>query len=92
MMFFTPKNDSEEVMIIMGSFALALALIIFFIFVAPIWLWLHYRNKRQDQSLEANDLAKLNELALRANKLQERVNILERIIDNESPNWRKNND
>lgn len=74
----------------MSSALLSIPLIIFCIFVAPIWLWLHYRSKRQiGQGLSSEDIQRLYALNERAEKLQQRVTTLERILDIESPNWRQ---
>ncbi|QJR81902.1 envelope stress response membrane protein PspB [Alteromonas pelagimontana] len=73
-----------------GILALIIApLILFTIFVAPIWLILHYRSKRQvNQGLTAEEYAALQELAEKAEKMSERIQTLEAILDNESPQWR----
>lgn len=64
-------------------------IIIFMIFVAPIWLILHYRSKRQvSQGLTAEDQASLQQLARQADKMAERIQTLEAILDHEAPQWR----
>ncbi len=64
-------------------------LIIFMIFVAPIWLILHYRSKKQvNQGLSAEEYATLQELAESAEKMSERIQTLEAILDSEAPQWR----
>ena len=70
--------------------ALILApLIIFLIFVAPIWLILHYRSKKQvSQGLSAEEYASLQTLAEQAEKMSERIETLEAILDSEAPEWR----
>lgn len=68
---------------------LSIPLVIFFIFVAPLWLWLHYRSKRQvGQGLSGDEFEQLQALANRAESLQDRIYSLERILDEEAPNWR----
>ncbi|MEJ2762487.1 envelope stress response membrane protein PspB [Photobacterium sp. MCCC 1A19761] len=65
-------------------------LTVFLIFVAPLWLILHYRGKRhagQGLSDEAHD--KLQSLVLRAEQMQERIQTLEKILDEEAPQWRQ---
>ncbi|GAA5218926.1 envelope stress response membrane protein PspB [Corallincola platygyrae] len=58
--------------------------IVFMIFVAPIWLFLHYRSKRQvSQGLTEEEMALLNDLAARAEKMAERLDTLERILGTE---------
>lgn len=64
-------------------------IIIFLIVVAPIWLILHYRSKRQlSQGLTEDEFAKLNELMTKADKMNQRIQVLESILDSDSPNWR----
>ncbi|AEH33395.1 Phage shock protein B [Vibrio anguillarum 775] len=75
----------------MSSFFIAGPLIVFLIFVAPIWLFLHYRGKRHSSnSLSQEDLERIKALSEKAEKLQSRVETLERILDAESPTWRQN--
>ncbi|ASI90564.1 MULTISPECIES: envelope stress response membrane protein PspB [Vibrio] len=77
----------------MSSFLIAGPLIVFLIFVAPLWLFLHYRSKRKSESgLSQQDFQKLQSLSQRAEKMQLRVDNLERILDAESPNWRQTYD
>ena len=64
-------------------------IIIFMIFVAPIWLIMHYRSKKQmSQGLTETEYGTLQELADRAEKMAERIHILESILDAEAPEWR----
>lgn len=77
----------------MSSFLIAGPLIVFLIFVAPLWLFLHYRSKRKSENgLSEQDFQKLQTLSQRAEKMQSRVDNLERILDAEAPNWRQNYD
>ncbi|EGQ8579424.1 envelope stress response membrane protein PspB [Vibrio cholerae] len=73
----------------MSSFFIAVPLIVFCIFVAPLWLILHYRSKRKTgDCLSDEELQLLRTLSDKANRLQDRVETLERILDDETPNWR----
>ncbi|SDK30514.1 MULTISPECIES: envelope stress response membrane protein PspB [Ferrimonas] len=64
-------------------------LIIFLLIVAPIWLILHYRSKKQlAQGLSDEEYQQLNALLTRADKMGERIDTLESILDQESPEWR----
>ncbi|EGR0412238.1 envelope stress response membrane protein PspB [Vibrio cholerae] len=73
----------------MSSFFIAVPLIVFCIFVAPLWLILHYRSKRKaGDGLSDEELQLLRTLSDKANRLQDRVETLERILDDETPNWR----
>ncbi|PKF50543.1 envelope stress response membrane protein PspB [Enterovibrio nigricans] len=68
---------------------LSIPLVVFLVFVAPLWLWLHYRSKRQvGQGLSSDEFEQLQALADRAEVLQSRIESLERILDEEAPNWR----
>jgi phage shock protein B len=59
------------------------------LFVAPTWLILHYRGKRQiNKGLSENDYKDLQMLADKAEKMSERINTLETILDSEAPQWR----
>ncbi|WP_434996582.1 envelope stress response membrane protein PspB [Vibrio scophthalmi] len=74
----------------MSSFWIALPLVVFMIFVAPIWLILHYRSKRKTSSgLSQEDYQRLEKLSERSESMQKRVDTLERILDAESPTWRR---
>ncbi|ABV36166.1 phage shock B family protein [Shewanella sediminis HAW-EB3] len=73
----------------MNADILMAPIIIFLIIVAPIWLILHYRSKRQvSQGLTDEEYSQLNELITRADKMAQRIDTLESILDTESPQWR----
>lgn len=74
----------------MSSFFIAGPLIVFLIFVAPLWLILHYRSKKKTAGgLSEDDFQRLQQLSEQAEKIQQRVDTLERILDSESPEWRR---
>ena len=74
----------------MSSFWIAGPLIVFLIFVAPLWLILHYRSKRKTSSgLSQEDFQRLEKLSEKSESMQKRVDTLERILDAESPTWRR---
>ncbi|WP_341664537.1 envelope stress response membrane protein PspB [Vibrio sp.] len=74
----------------MSSFFLAGPLIVFLIFVAPLWLILHYRSKKKTAGgLSEDDFNRLQALSEKAEQMQKRVDTLERILDTETPNWRR---
>ena len=65
-------------------------LILFLTLVAPIWIISHYVTKwRTAKILSAEDEKMLQELRELTPKLQSRINTLERILDAEAPEWRK---
>ncbi|WP_419208586.1 envelope stress response membrane protein PspB [Photobacterium leiognathi subsp. mandapamensis] len=69
---------------------ISVPLVVFMIVVAPLWLILHYRSKRQaGEGLSGEDQKKLETLVARAEDMQERIVMLERILDAEVPRWRQ---
>lgn len=63
--------------------------IIFMVIVAPIWLILHYRSKKQvNQGLTEDEYITLQELSDKAEKMGDRIQTLEAILDAEAPEWR----
>ena len=65
-------------------------IIIFMVIVASLWLILHYRSKKQvSQGLSEHEHGQLIELANKAEKMAERVETLEALLDQESPQWRR---
>lgn len=65
-------------------------LIVFLVIVAPIWLILHYATRNSaSRKLTSKDEAMLEDLNESARRLDERLHNLERILDADSPNWRK---
>ena len=66
--------------------------IIFLVVVAPAWIWMHYRSKQKTQgSLSENERAELETLAMQAERMLERIDTLEAILDAQTPEWRKRN-
>lgn len=64
-------------------------IIVFLVIVAPIWLILHYRSKKQlNQGLSEEEIRTLNDLARQAEKMADRIQTLESILDSEAPEWR----
>ena len=81
----------------MSMLFLAIPLTLFVLFVLPVWLWLHYNNRGANGSLTQNeqqgDLSqseqqRLAQLTEQANKMRDRIQALEAILDAEHPNWR----
>ncbi|GIK95942.1 MAG: phage shock protein B [Alphaproteobacteria bacterium] len=65
-------------------------LILFVVFVAPIWIVLHYITRwRQTRMLSSEDEKLLAELWGSVDKMESRINNLERILDAEVADWRK---
>ncbi|MGP6164769.1 envelope stress response membrane protein PspB [Escherichia coli] len=63
-------------------------LTIFVLFVLPIWLWLHYSNRSSRGELAQSEQQRLVELNQDAQRMRERIQALEDILDAEHPNWR----
>ncbi len=56
----------------------------------PLWIIFHYVTKmKTSKGLSPEDEKMLSEVWESANKMQERINTLERILDIESPDWRR---
>lgn len=69
---------------------LIVPVIIFMLIVAPIWLVLHYRSKHKlNQGLSESEALQFRELVDKADTLKQRVQTLERILDQEHPDWKK---
>ncbi len=65
-------------------------LILFMLIVAPIWLFLHYGSRNSaNRRISGKDEALMEDLHSSARKLEERIHTLERILDADSPEWRK---
>lgn len=65
-------------------------LVIFLVIVAPVWIISHYVTRwRTAKTLSAEDEKMLAELWELAPKLESRINTLERILDADVPDWRK---
>lgn len=56
----------------------------------PLWIVFHYVTKmKTSKGLSPEDEKMLSEVWESTNKMQERIQTLERILDIESPNWRR---
>ena len=70
--------------------AVFVPIVIFLVFVAPAWIWMHYRAKQHAQSaLSEVERTELETLSLQAERMLERIDTLEAILDAETPDWRK---
>ena len=66
--------------------------VIFMVVVAPAWIWMHYRSKQHAQgALSETERADLETLAMQAERMLERIDTLEAILDAQTPDWRKRN-
>jgi phage shock protein B len=75
----------------MGFFAfLFVPVILFLALVAPIWIIAHYMTSwRTAKTLSSEDETLLAELWANANKTEQRIRNLERILDAEVVDWRE---
>ena len=64
--------------------------ILFLTVVAPLWIIFHYITKiKASKGLSSEDEKMLSEIWESANRMEDRINTLERILDIESPEWRR---
>lgn len=70
--------------------AVFVPVVVFLVIVAPIWILLHYMTRwRQTRMLSSEDEKLLAELWGSVDKMESRINNLERILDAEVADWRK---
>ena len=56
---------------------------------APLWIVFHYVTKMKTaKGLSVEDEKMLSEVWESTNRMEQRINTLERILDIEAPNWR----
>ncbi|PCK09340.1 MAG: envelope stress response membrane protein PspB [Alteromonadaceae bacterium] len=64
--------------------------ILFLCIVAPLWLILHYRSKGKMKSgISEQDMHNIEEMIECIDKLTDRVETLEDILNESRPQWRK---
>ena len=77
----------------MNEYTFAFAFVptlLFVVVVAPLWILMHYRSKRRSQgALSEDERMELERLAEIAERMGERIETLEAILDAETPDWRK---
>lgn len=63
--------------------------ILFSVVVAPIWIIMHYRSvNRSSRSLNREDLARIEEMLVTVDRLTDRIEALESILDSDHRDWR----
>ena len=73
-----------------GMIAFFVPTIVFLVVVAPLWIIMHYRSKQRSQaSLSEDERTQLEALGLLADKMADRIETLESILDAETPDWRE---
>jgi len=64
--------------------------VIFLTFVAPVWIFMHYRSKQKAEgSLSEAEREEMQVLLEKAERMIQRIETLEAILDTETPGWRK---
>lgn len=67
-----------------------LAVILFLTIVAPLFVVLHFVTKwKQSREISGDDEQMLEDLYLQSKRMEERLITLERILDDELPDWRR---
>lgn len=65
-------------------------IIVFLAIVAPVWIFMHYRSKQRAQgALTDEERLELDTLSAHAERMVDRIDTLEAILDSETPGWRK---
>lgn len=73
----------------MSEFGFVL-LIIFLVIVAPIWIIAHYATKNsRAKRFTGEQEEMLNEIWESAQRMEDRIETLERILDDDTPGWRR---
>ncbi len=63
--------------------------VIFLAIVAPVWIFMHYRSRQRAQSsLSEDERSELEMLTSQAERMVERIETLESILDSETAGWR----
>jgi phage shock protein B len=64
-------------------------LVMFLIVVVPIWITAHYLTRwRTSKAIDSGDEKLLSDLWDSARRMEDRIRNLERILDEEAPDWR----
>jgi phage shock protein B len=64
--------------------------VIFLTIVSPVWIFMHYRSKQRAQgALSDEERLELESLSTHAERMVDRIDTLEAILDSETPGWRK---
>lgn len=67
-----------------------LPIILLLTVVAPVWIVFHYITIwKKNPNISADDEHTLGEIRAKADKLGDRIETLERILDSEVPDWRQ---
>ena len=68
----------------------SLAVVLFLTIVVPLIVVLHFVTKwKQGREISGDDEKMLEDLYLMSQRMEDRLHTLERILDDQSPEWRK---
>jgi phage shock protein B len=71
----------------------AMVMVVFMVVVAPLWLILHYRTlNKKTAGLSVAEHEQLERLTQIAKQMAERMETLERILDEQDTDWRANDE
>ena len=74
----------EEIAIVIGA-----PIIVFLVIVAPIWIIAHYMTRwRSSNTLSSEDEQLLSDLWRSAERMEGRIETIERILEAEDADWR----
>jgi phage shock protein B len=63
--------------------------VLFMVVVAPIWIVMHYKSAgRSSKGLNEQDRVVIDDMLRTVDKLTDRIDALERILDADSPQWK----
>lgn len=64
--------------------------ILFVVVVAPIWIVMHYQSKNKARTgLAEEDRQVIDDMLKTVDRLTDRIDTLERILDADQPDWRQ---
>ena len=67
--------------------------ILFMVIVAPMWITMHYRSlNRSSRSLSQEDREVVEQMLVTVDKLTDRIETLESLLDADHPDWRSQMD
>ncbi len=90
MRWFDSSNTRDESMMSKEESRHTIAVIIFIAIPAPLFIVLHFITKwKQSREISGGDEEMLEDLWDLSQRLEERLESLETILDSELPDWRK---
>ncbi len=74
----------------MGSSLASLAVVLFLVIVLPLFIVLHFITRwKQAREISGDDEQMLEELYALSQRMEDRLLTLERILDDDRPEWRR---